>query len=580
MKNRFAIFFVLLFSAHFAQAETAEQMHEALLKEKEFPSAKDCATCHPLQYKEWSASPHAYAQLSPVFNAMNATLLKLTNGTLGDFCIRCHTPVGMEKGEPLAVSNFERDPVSLEGITCITCHRRTEEVGKTSGRFEIAHGPLTSPIYGPEGAAELRRVIESGEFDVETDPKKQGRLIHTDAKKQSQITTSAYCGTCHDVNSSTGFRLEEAFSEYKSAPAADKKISCQDCHMGKEPGINAGYRIMPIAIVGGKPTKPRRHANHRFVGPDYSIVHPGIFPHSPAAASFASLEEWIDFDYKAGWGTEEFEDELEEEEKEVEFPERWQSAAERFEAREFIESNLELLKKVDGERLKLLQAGYGLSEIKEKEVAKDQLVFEVDVSNRTLGHNVPTGFDAERLVFLRVKVVDANGKVVFLSGDLDPNGDLRDSHSRYVHDGHLPHDKQLFSLQSKFIVDMLRGGEREQVLNINYSSTPLPFQRPPTSSTLLTGRPRDARKHRQSISPGDARSVRYEVSKDELKDAAWPLQAKVELVAGMVPVNLVEAIADVGFDYKMSARDVADAVVEGHQVLWNKEKSFSLEEKQ
>ncbi len=61
-------------------------VHEAALLEQRFPSAKTCGKCHPRQYREWSASPHAYAQLSPVFNAMHGTLLQLTNGTNGDFC--------------------------------------------------------------------------------------------------------------------------------------------------------------------------------------------------------------------------------------------------------------------------------------------------------------------------------------------------------------------------------------------------------------------------------------------------------------------------------------------------------------
>jgi hypothetical protein len=38
----------------------------------------------------------------------------------------------------------------------------------------------------------------------------------------------------------------------------------------------------------------------------------------------------------------------------------------------------------------------------------------------------------------------------------------------------------------------------------------------------------------------------------------------------MVPVNLVHEISDVGFDYGMSARDVADGVVDGHMVLYEK----------
>jgi len=48
---------------------------------------------------------------------------------------------------------------------------------------------------------------------------------------------------------------------------------------------------------------------------------------------------------------------------------------------------------------------------------------------------VPTGFDAERLVFLQTTVTDCQGKIVFKSGDLDPNGDVRNEHSVYVHHG-------------------------------------------------------------------------------------------------------------------------------------------------
>jgi hypothetical protein len=49
--------------------------------------------------------PHAYAQISPVFNAMHGEILKRTNGTNGDFCIRCHTEVGMYLKEPLFTPN-------------------------------------------------------------------------------------------------------------------------------------------------------------------------------------------------------------------------------------------------------------------------------------------------------------------------------------------------------------------------------------------------------------------------------------------------------------------------------------------
>src|SRR5690242_19651286 len=54
--------------------------HERLLSDTRFPSAQACRVCHPDHYREWSVSQHAYAQLSPIFNAMQATIVKQTNG--------------------------------------------------------------------------------------------------------------------------------------------------------------------------------------------------------------------------------------------------------------------------------------------------------------------------------------------------------------------------------------------------------------------------------------------------------------------------------------------------------------------
>ena len=39
--------------------------HAKMLLADKYPSASICATCHPKQFREWSFSQHAYAQLSP-----------------------------------------------------------------------------------------------------------------------------------------------------------------------------------------------------------------------------------------------------------------------------------------------------------------------------------------------------------------------------------------------------------------------------------------------------------------------------------------------------------------------------------
>lgn len=547
-------------------AAAADRVHQRLLSEGRFPSASECRNCHPNHYEEWSASQHAYAQLSPIFNSMHGEMSKRTNGTLGDFCIRCHTPIGMQTGEPLFVSNTERSAPSREGVTCAVCHRIRDDYGKVSGRIALAEGMLEEPVSGPTGNAGLLSAISSPETFALRSGGEQSLRIHTDVVEFSTISTASFCGACHDVTSPTGLRLEEAFSEYRHAPAAEAGTTCQDCHMGREPGVASGYREAPAAIVGGQPTRPRKRTDHRFVGPDYSVIHPGLFPFNERAERLASMEEWIAFDWRAGWGTDAFEDAVGFADG---FPARWSEAADRYDAREILDENLERLDEMAAARRALLRKGYLLGTL-EAEVRRSSIDIHVSVSNGTDGHNVPTGFTAERLVWLHATLRDATGRVLFESGDLDPNGDVRDGHSRYVRAGRLPHDDDLFTLQSRFVLQNLREGEREEVLAVNRAIDPLPFVRPDPNPNFVNGGPAAVRVHKKAIAPGGRRDHVYRIERSLWADAAYPLRVDVELKAAMVPVNLVAEIMGVGFDYGMSAAEVARGVVAGHQVLWTR----------
>ncbi len=553
-----------------------DSMH---LEALEYPSANQCAECHPRQYRQWSMSPHAYAQLSPVYNSFQATQIKLNNGTTGDFCIRCHNATGMSKNEPVFTNNANRDPVSREGVTCITCHRMNKDWGKFSARFRIVPGDIYGTIYGPSDGSNFDSLQQDPSLRLATErDQNRRRALHLDVEPFFEMTEPAMCGTCHDVLSPGGFRLEEAFSEYKSSPAARRGVSCQDCHMGKTPGEFTGdpatnYATGPAARVGGDPTPPRKATDHSFAGPDHSIIHPGVFPHDREMQEFATMEAWLQFDWTAGWGTPAFEDTVSED---YEFPERWSFYTDRLDARFYLEQQFEKLNEYAKKRRTVLRNGYQIGEIKMHEVSADGISFEVEVENATDGHNVPTGFIAERPVYLRVIVQDASGDTVFISGDLDANGDLRDSHSILVHAGKAEPDPYLFNLQSEFTIQMIRGGEREQVLAVNQSIDPLPFGRPSASPTVLRGHPGGARIHRRGIEPNGSRWPEYEVSGEKLAGTEGPYRATVKLISGMVPVNLIGKIQKVGFDYGMSAREVAERIVAGHAVLWKYGATFEL----
>jgi hypothetical protein len=547
--------------------------HEALFAESKFPSAATCGTCHPQEYKEWSVSQHSYAQLSPVYLSLSSEINELSSGSNGDFCLRCHSPIGANLSESPFMSNLDRHPTSREGITCVVCHRLNKDYNKRSGRLALVQGSLLEPVYGPMGNEEMARVLDNtDEYRVVTEDGKPGRKVHKEVKKFASISQPVFCGTCHDVTLFNGFRLEEAFSEYRTSPAAAKGITCQDCHMGTEQGVPSGYPEGPGAIVGGKATKVRKVTNHFFAGPDYSVIHPGIFPHNAEAQEMASMREWLKFDHKAGWGTDEFEDKVTEDMK---FPVRWDSVDDRYDAREILNKQFELLEWARGQRLEVLRNGYHLDEVVVQKNDEDGIRFKVKVSNPTDGHNAPTGFTGERLVWLHVVVTDRDGKVVFESGDLDPNGDLRDQESSYVHAGELPLDRQLFDLRSRFVVSNLRGGERERIIPIPYPVITIPFVRPSIQSLVLSGEPGTERNHRRGIEPLGDRWAQYKVD-GEMLTGKGPYKAKIEYKAGMAPANLVGAIQGRGFDYAMSAKEVVGGVAAGYEVLWEKEVALEM----
>ncbi len=545
----------------------ADQDHLNLFVENRYPSANTCGICHPKHYKEWSVSQHAYAQLSPVYLSLNNRINQLSNGSNGDFCLRCHSPVGANLGESPFMSNLDRHPTSREGITCVVCHRINKAYNKASGRLALVEGGLTDPVFGPDGNKGVKDVLDKpNKFRVVTKEKEPGRKIHAEAKLFNSIKTPVFCGTCHDVTLFNGFRLEEAYSEYRVSPAAAKGITCQDCHMGKIQGKPSGYERGPAAIVGDVPTHDRKLTSHLFSGPDSSLVHPGIFPHNQKAAAFKTMREWLQFKHKEGWGTDKFESTVAANYK---FPKPWRSVDDRYDAREILNQQFKLLDFARIKRLEVMRNGFIMDQVIVDRADAGGLAFRVRVRNGTDGHNVPTGFTGERLIWLHVVVKDSAGKVVFQSGDRDPNGDVRDGHSYFVKAGKLPLDSQLFSLQSIFVTQNGRGGEIEHVIPIPFPLFALPRVLPSTTSLVFTGEPATERNHKKGIEPNGERWASYKINRSSLTGRG-PYVAEIKLLAQPVPVNLIIASQKVGFDYGMTPRQLGDKLIADTQVLWSR----------
>lgn len=288
------------------------EIPEKFYAEESYPSASQCAGCHQQIYNEWASSNHAYASISPMFHKFEQAITNLTQGTIGSFCVRCHQQVGTQRGEARHLPLWDRSRVAREGITCITCHRVQEEYGKVNGERTITPGDIHKPVGGMMRGSVFDDVLKrKGELKLATSSKERGSKIHAGVYKFEQLGKSEFCVSCHQVAVNLGIKLEVVWDQYRDSPAFRKGDTCQDCHMGKVPGRAEGYETGPSAIVNGVPINPnRRHSNHAFFGPGYPIAHPGIFPHNPSAARW-TIQEWLKFNYRAGWGSEEFEASIE-----------------------------------------------------------------------------------------------------------------------------------------------------------------------------------------------------------------------------------------------------------------------------
>ena len=424
---------------------------ETTVDQGAFESAERCAVCHPVEYGEWRLSMHAYAARSPVFDAMNAKAVRDSAGQVDTFCVGCHTPQGVFSGEAGNSVAAIRTEAALEGVTCDVCHTAIGHDGVV-GNAAIERDLTSGVKQGPFGdAVATVHGSEAGEF----------------------LSSSALCGSCHDVFAYPGLEIEQAYTEHLDSPAALEGQRCQDCHMSPEPGVVAAREEGPIAVVEGEVYPDRPRAPHRFVGPDYALIDDFPYPDDPEASAAAQAEY------------------------------------------------LELVQR-------LLENSVRISDLRADTDEEGHPAIVVELESLVAGHRVPTGFTSERQLWIALDVYDAGGQLLWQTGNLDQDGNLRDHHSLQVLAGQIPSDELLVNLQSTNLLRAKQFGENgigldgEAVDPLQTWDTIFPFD----ANTII----------RQSLEPLEKRSFSF-ISND-------PKAARVEVTLRYrnLPPYLLQAL--------------------------------------
>ncbi len=481
-----------------------------------YPSALRCAKCHQKIYDEWRVSAHAYAAISPMFQRFEQAMTVVTKGTVGYFCVRCHAPVAVQMSYPREASIADGPAVFREGITCVACHRVIESYGRVNGERRIEPGDIFAPVVGNLGGDGIERAkADADNYKVKLSPddKRPGQQLHLGAIQFEQLSRSEFCVGCHQVAVHPGIALEVVWAQYRASPARAKGIQCQDCHMGIEPGKALGYSCGPAAEMNGKYVNPnRKHSNHMFFGPGNSIAHPGLFPHNEKSLRW-NIEQWLQFDWRAGWGTPEFE-KYAAQLGANSFPPAWATSDDRRDARKVLDDNFKLLSLKRETAIRVMNNAAQIEGpfIDSARRVGEPLVLRYNVHNVSDGHNMPTGsLGAQPQLWLNVVLTGPDGKHLWESGYLDGNGDLADLHSVQVRKGLIPPDRQIFNLQTKFLITGVKGTDREMYLPVNVDQDQLPFLRPGAVPITVLNHPPLVRMEAHSVPPLGVRTATYRI---------------------------------------------------------------------
>lgn len=329
---------------------------------KRLPSSAECATCHQREFEEWAGSLHAIADQDLVYEVtvdINSDLLR-HGPEQARFCEGCHAPAEMLSGRTNRFVSVEPTEALGEGISCIACHTAVHaDPIKGNGAVTLAYDRAEAERDQPQGALLL------------ADPR--AHLAAYGAPDTAALMKSSdLCGGCHTESYDESMSrakahqtVQSTFVEWRDSWYGAQGVTCQDCHMAGDPAGQV------MALREGRTDKPARYS-HRFIGANHVmadsslgdmllVLRGGLLPGVDAEMNRATIEE-----------------------------QARQTAA-------------------------FLRTAAGL-ELRGQRPTETGLELDIAVQNLGAGHNLPTGVNDQKHMWLEVVVTDGAGEEVYRSG--------------------------------------------------------------------------------------------------------------------------------------------------------------------
>lgn len=334
----------------------------------EFMDAKYCGHCHQEAYREWRQSLHGNSFRSPFYRFSVNILVRSKGIEYARHCDSCHNPIAVFAGAMTPDSTINRLS-DRDGLTCTTCHSIVSVQSKLgNGGYEMA---VPSALVDEKGIR-IPGWVPDAEILAHLDR-------HAKAVMQPIYRTPEYCEACHKANLPpmlNGYKWIRAFTTYDEWE--DSKFSnrnpltfytadyttCQGCHMKRI----GGDMVEPGAKNG-------TFANHRWVAGNTAV--PFYFGYQE------QLDKTLEF-LKSGT---------------------------------FL--NVDIFGLKIGKECKLAaplgNTGFTVH-------PSDLLEADVVIQNKNIGHSLLPEVRDLYEMWVQFTATDANGKVIYESGYMLPNG--------------------------------------------------------------------------------------------------------------------------------------------------------------
>ncbi|MGH9802371.1 MAG: multiheme c-type cytochrome, partial [Blastocatellia bacterium] len=344
-----------------------------------FPASR-CVGCHQDTHQAWSESLHRNAAREPFYRESADILLKTRGIEFTRHCESCHTPVALFSGALVSTATGRERVAPFtslddEGVTCTVCHSITEARLDGTGSYTIRRPALLaredgSPVYGDFTDEQILADVPA----------------HKRAVMSPLLKSPEFCATCHKVdappslNNYKNIRGFSVYDEWQQSGASHESVTpfyqhnertdCRSCHMPK------------IESANDRAAKQGKIASHRWLGAN------------TAAPLFYGQNKQSEL-------------------------------TEKFLQSDVLEVDVFAIKReVTGELIAPLSSSV---ENCFSPLPNEEVTAEVVISNRNAAHSFPPEVRDLYEAWVEFEAVDANGKAIYRSGFLKPDGMLEES---------------------------------------------------------------------------------------------------------------------------------------------------------